>query len=210
MLRVRGSRSALGGLVTVAVLGLTACSGSSPATGAGAAGAGGAMGVDSAKGDALLQQSATGLRAAVDALIPVAKRAKPPYVACKSAAGSGVRTGGDLGIPCSGFDDKGPCEGDDAERLWPQRWGYNLNLQLAADDANATGKVIRTALSGSGWKVTPAAGQTGGTDNSAMLTFTAVKGGTRVEVVTDAMPGVLTIEGYGPCIEANGAVRTTP
>jgi hypothetical protein len=189
----RAVRTAVAVLVMVA---LTACSGGGTA-GAGSTGAVAPQG-GTARGQQVLAQSAAEVRRVVNSLSAPASGRQPPYIACPSAAGSIMST-----TPaCTGFDTAGPCVAGAADQAWPQRWGYNVNLQLGKD-ALDSGTAALTTLANAHWTTRKNPATTFVQDFSASLN------GVSMRVVADDLPGVLSFESYGPCINPDGTVRAS-
>ncbi|HEY6796218.1 MAG TPA: hypothetical protein VI248_16205 [Kineosporiaceae bacterium] len=195
MLTLRSARMAFSTLVVVLAATLTGCSVGGPG-GGGGSGAAGAGPVGSARARQVLTQSAVELRALVNALSAPASGRQAPYVACPSAAGGVFST-----TPaCTGFDTQGPCLATTADQTWPQRWGYNVNLQLGKDALDAGTAAVQT-LARQHWATKRNPSTTFVRDFSARLN------GVSLRIVADDMPGVLTLEGYGPCVNVDGSTR---
>ena len=191
MTSVRSAHRGIGMVTAVAaavlVTLLAGCSSSgSSATAAAAAGP-----TDLAKAKAVLAQSRTELHNVIDSLAGSTNLgAKAPFTAC---------AGGKNGIPpaaCTGYDAPAPCATQ--TESGPQRWGYNVNLHVNTPDALASGNAVLNVLQGSQWKATRRP------TSANVLDVQAVKNGMTIRVVADDLPGVINIEGYGPCVSAAG------
>lgn len=190
----RGMHRAVGivGALAAVVLStlLAGCSGSDDGTASGPV----SGPTDQAKSKAVLAQSRTELHTLIDSLAPSANAsAKGPFALC---------AGGRSGIPpvaCTGFDGQAPCA--EASEIGSQRWGYNVNLHVATPtnpDATNAGNAVLAVLQSSQWKATRL-------PNSAnVLDVQAVKNGMTLRVLAEDLPGVLNIEGYGPCVSPAG------
>jgi hypothetical protein len=195
MLTTRCARTAPGALVVLLAVTLTACSGGS-ATGSAGSPASAVPAGSAAKGQQVLAQSAGDLRKLVNSLTAPASGRQPPYVVCPPAAGGVLST-----TPaCTGFDAQGPCVAGAADQAWPQRWGYDVNLQLPSDALAAGATAVRT-LANAHWATRR------NPSTTYVRDFSAALAGVSLRVVADDMPGVLTVEGYGPCVNADGTIH---
>jgi hypothetical protein len=200
-----GSRvaAAVGAVVLAGVL--CACtSGGSAADSA----AGAAVATDLAKAKAALAQSRTQLKTLVDSLARSANPAsRAPFPECRTETAAGRPPDA-----CSGFDAEAACVA--AARDWPQRWGYNVNIHLAGGDALAAGRSVVTQLVGSKWTlrqqqpngqvVQLRPGENLRSTAVGVLKVTGEKNGVSLRITVDDLPGVVNLEGYGPCLSAAG------
>jgi hypothetical protein len=190
---LRSARAALGAVVVGLML--SGCSGSGPSGGSGAAAAA-ALG-DTAKGQAALSKSTTDLHTIVNSLAAgIGAPSSVAYPECSNVKGLAVQA-----APCSSFDDAEPCAVGSV-RQWPQRWGYGVNITMAG--ATPTANTARATLESRQWKVASNPNQASAT----VVDFTATKAGVTVQVLADALPGVLTIEAYGACVAADGTTTS--
>jgi len=185
------------GAVAVAATALAGCS--SGGTAPVASGAASIAPADLTKARAALAQSKAELHAVVDALVgSAAAGSKAPFTDCRAVDVSppaGVFPPAVEPGACAGFDSDAPCV---VGEKWPSRWGYNVNVHVVGTEATNSGKAVISALKAAKWTVVQNAA------NKLLTDVTATKNGAELRVVVDDVPGVVNLEGYGPCVSALG------
>jgi hypothetical protein len=175
---------------------LAACSNSSGAPSASQAAA--PKQVDLTKAKAELDKSKADIRAVIDNIARTSvQNLRPPFGPCTTDVGTATAN-----RACTMFDEASACDAGSTQP-WPQRWGYNLSVELVGSDALPVGISIRKTLINDkwtwAWHDNP--------NTTAIADYGFTKGGASIHLIADDLPGVLTIEGYSPCIVADGSVR---
>jgi hypothetical protein len=156
---------------------------------------------DLVKAQAALEKSKADLHQVVDNLATTTvQNLRTPFTACGNDIGSAT-----VNRACKTFDEAATCDVGSSEQ-WPQRWGYNVNVQLVGSDAQLAGTAILKALVAAQWSWQ----KNGNPSTTGVGDYNFAKDGAAIHVVSDDIPGVLTIEGYGACIVSDGSVRATP
>jgi hypothetical protein len=182
----------------LAVVMLAACSsGSGTATPSRTA----AQQVDATKAQAALDKSKADIRTVIDNIaVTTVQSLRRPFGPCSTDISSSAKGN----QACTMFDEAAACDAG-AGQEWPRRWGYNVSIQLAGSDAQPVGNSMVKALINAQWSWV----RHDDPNTSGILNWSLTRAGASIHVVGDNLPGVLSVEGYGPCVGADGTVRSS-